>query len=372
MSRFIIIALITFYSLLALAGTNLTGITHTNLAYNEYKVTFTTNNQVMFKVTPLPEKNKIIIDFTDSKFAVKSLPKNKLNHHFIKNLHKSVKNSKDLRITLELAKNTKLYKSYAIVKNGQLFTTIELKNDRLKPKTPEVPVAKKFVIMIDPGHGGSDSGTIGLNPNILEKDIALAYAKELAQELAKYPHYEVIMTRDSDKNASLNERKEKAHNTKADIFISLHADSNPNNNLQGASVYTLSQEALDEESLALSERENKSAILKNDQLLQQNQEIANVLINMVYHETKNSSVQLAEATAKELGKEIKMMHKLHRSAGFKVLKGVDIPAILIEIGYLSNAEEEKLLTSYMHKKIFARAVAQGVTLYEEQINKKKN
>ncbi len=84
---------------------------------------------------------------------------------------------------------------------------------------------------------------------------------------------------------------------------------------------------------------------------------------MVYHDTKNSSVKLAEIVAKELGQEIKMMHKLHRSAGFKVLKGVDIPAILVEIGYLSNKQEEKLLTSYMYKRLFARSMSQGINNY---------
>jgi N-acetylmuramoyl-L-alanine amidase len=371
MKKLIFISLLIFYSLGAMAQANLTDINSIKLSYNEYKITFALSNQVDFKVVALPKKNKITIDFNDSKFAAKAAGAiKKIDRNYIKNIFKSTQNSKNLRISLELAEGVKLYKSYAIARDGKLFTTIELKNNHLKPEVLKSLTAKKFIIMIDPGHGGTDSGTVGSNPNILEKNIALEFAQELKAELSKYPSYEVIMTRDADKSISLNDRKKKSNQVKADIFISLHADSNPDSKMQGASVYTLSQESLDEEAKALSERENKSAILKNDQLLQQNQEIANVLIDMVYHDTKNSSVMLAQVVAKNLSGDIKMMHKLHRCAGFKVLKGVDIPAILVEIGYLSNKDEEKLLTSYMYKKIFARSMAQGVNEYVNQVSKK--
>lgn len=370
MKRLFLIIFLFSYSLQALANSNLTEIKYTNLNFNEYKVTFSLDKQVKFKVTPIIKQGKIIIDFGKSNFLYKTSNKNKLDKKFIKSLKKSTINNKELRITLELSPNTYLHKSYAIVKDGKLLTTIELKNNSLKARPIKNKNETKTIIMIDPGHGGSDCGTIGNNPIIYEKDITLKFAKELKKELLKYPNYKVIMTREADKKLSLSERQKLANQAKADIFISLHADSNPDIKLQGASVYTLSQEAMDEESHSLSEKENKEDILKNNKLLEQNHEIANILIDMVYYDTKNSSIKLAQAVAIELGKDIKMMHKLHRSAGFKVLKGVDIPAILVEIGYISNAEESKLLNSYMYKKIFARAMVEGINDYIIKNNKK--
>lgn len=370
MKRLFLIIFLFSYSLQALSNSNLTEIKYTNLNFNEYKVTFSLDKQVKFKVTPVIKQGKIIIDFGKSNFLYKTSNKNKLDKKFIKSLKKSTINNKELRITLELSPNTYLHKSYAIVKDGKLLTTIELKNNSLKARPIKNKNETKTIIMIDPGHGGSDCGTIGNNPIIYEKDITLKFAKELKKELLKYPNYKVIMTRETDKKLSLSERQKLANQAKADIFISLHADSNPDIKLQGASVYTLSQEAMDEESHSLSEKENKEDILKNNKLLEQNHEIANILIDMVYYDTKNSSIKLAEAVALELGKDMKMMHKLHRSAGFKVLKGVDIPAILVEIGYISNAEESKLLNSYMYKKIFARAMVEGINEYINKNSKK--
>jgi len=370
MKNLFIIIFIFFYSSQVFAKANLTDIKYTNLDFNEYKVTFMLDKQVKFKVKILNQQKKIAIDFSNSSFLYKPSKKRKLDSKFIKSLRKSTTNSKELRIAIELAPNTTLHKSYAIVKDGKLFTTIELKNNNLKPKALKTTQSKKFIIMLDPGHGGSDCGTIGTSPRVLEKDITLKFAKELKKELSKYPNYKVLMTRESDIKLSKVERQKLANQAKADIFISLHADSNPDIKMQGASVYTLSQEALDEESTALAERENKEDILKNNKLLKQNHEIANILIDMVYYDTKNSSIKLAESVAKELGKDIKMIHKHHRSAGFKVLKGVDIPAILVEIGYISNKEESKLLSSYMYKKTFSRSMAQGINNYITKNNKK--
>lgn len=359
MRRLAIFLIIIFFKLNSYALAELTGISYTELDYNKYKVTLTISKQVDFKINQL-ENNKISIELNNSKFSLKSSGNNKLDSSFVKALRKSAKNNK-LKIILELANNAKFYKNYTLAKNGKLYISIELQNDRLPPiKKPE---SDKFIIMIDPGHGGSDSGAIGSNPKILEKDITLKFAKELYSELAKYPDYEVILSRSDDLNLSLEARKQKAKERKANIFISLHVDSNPDTKMQGACVYTLSKQALDDETSALAERENKTDILKNDQLLKQNQEIANVLIDMVYHDTKNSSVKLAEIIAEELSKEIKMLDKYHRSAGFKVLKGVDIPAVLIEIGYLSNSQEEQLLTSYVYKKKFAQALIKAINKY---------
>ena len=212
--------------------------------------------------------------------------------------------------------------------------------------------------MIDPGHGGKDQGAISPNLNILEKDLTLTYAKDLYAELIKYPQYKVLLTRDEDIYLSLGQRKKKMQEMNVDLFISLHADSHPNPKMRGASIYTLSQDSID-----VLEHSNKTGIIKNDALLKENKEIANMLIDMIYQDTQAASINFAQAVAKALNEEVSMLRKSHRSAELKVLKSIDTPAILIELGYLSNKEEEYLLSSIRHRKLLIQALVQGINQY---------
>lgn len=255
--------------------------------------------------------------------------------------------------------------------NNKSFVVIILKNKAITQQKSQNDEAaaqnKKFVIMIDPGHGGIDKGAIGSYLGELEKSITLSYAKELQRELAKYPQYKVLLTRDKDMFMSPEMRLKKAKAEKADIFVSIHADFNPDSKLRGASIYTLPQEAIAQETLALIEQKNKDNLLKNNELLKENEQIAAVLINMVYQDSHNSSINLAKATTASLNKEVDMLKKSHRALELKVLKGVDTPAILIELGYLSNEEEEKQLSSIQHQKLFTQALVQGINQYWQEL-----
>ena len=354
-SRHLLILSVIFFSLTSLAQEKLLNISHSNIDHNQYQVVFEFDQGTKFKV--LPDENKIFIDFYDTQFTIKTLSKQKLDGKFLKTIRKTANDTSKLRIILELASNTRFQKTYSIIQANKLFVTVKLENNHLiKPKIS----LKQYVIMIDPGHGGSDNGTVGNHLKILEKNLTLSYARALKKELSKYPQYIVLMTREKDTYLSKETRQQKAHTMKADLFISLHADSNSDQNMRGASVYTLSQEALDQESAVLAERENKTNILKNDKILKKNKDIANVLIGMVYHDTKNASISLAKSITEALDKEVNMLNKSHRSAGFRVLKGVDIPAVLIELGYLSNQEEEKILISHKHKQILTQALVHGI------------
>ncbi len=363
-SRIFLIIYIIFFSFSSFAKAELLQIHHAIIGDNKYRVTFVLDQQVSYQV--IPNNNKVNIDFINAEFAVKTIPHG-LAGKFLKAILKSNRGSNDLRMILELAENSKFDKTYSLSQNGQLFVTIEISNDKiiapLKKEVKKAIILKKVIVMIDPGHGGIDKGAIGSSLNTFEKDLVLSYAKELRRELKKYPKYEIMMTRDSDISMPSEQRREKVTEMKADLFISLHADSNSDPTLVGASVYTLSQEGIEKETANLSEKASKSDILKNDKLLKQNKNIANVLINMVYQDTQNASVKLAKLVTAALSKEIEMLQIPHRSAELKVLKGVDTPAILIELGYLSNKTEEKLLNSTKHKKLFIRALVQGINKY---------
>lgn len=364
--RIFLILNILFFSLYSFAQVNLVHINHSMIGDNKYRVTLELDQQISYQI--IPGEDKVNIDFTNTDFAVESIS-HRLDGRFLKSLLKSNREANTLRMILELSEDAKFEKSYAVVQDGRLFVTIEISNSKVivnkdknhKMKKKELP--KKTIIMIDPGHGGVDQGTKGANLQTLEKDLVLSYAKELYKELKKYPQYKVIMTRDSDVSISSEERRKKARKMKADLFLSLHADFNADTTLHGASVYTLSQEGMNKEAANLSTKKTKSDVLKNSQLLKKNKNIANVLINMVYQDTQNSSINLAKAIMLSLSKSVGTLKEPHRAAELKVLKGVDTPAVLIEIGFLSNKQEEKLLSSTKHKKLFTHALVQGVSKY---------
>jgi N-acetylmuramoyl-L-alanine amidase len=222
------------------------------------------------------------------------------------------------------------------------------------------PVMQRPLIILDPGHGGDDPGTIGRSYKTYEKTVTMQYALLLKKRLEKSGRYRVEMTRNADYFIRLEERVNKAREKQADIFISLHADSHPQPAMRGLSVYTLSETSSDKESEALAAKENKSDIIKGVDLKGESSEVASLLINLQQRETKNNSAEFAEIAVSELAKTVNVLPNTHRFAGFRVLKGIDVPAVLIELGYLSNKEEEKLLTSKAYQKKIIEALIMAI------------
>jgi N-acetylmuramoyl-L-alanine amidase len=199
----------------------------------------------------------------------------------------------------------------------------------------EPPLPKKKVVVIDPGHGGIDAGTTGIDGS-KEKDLVLDEARRLAR-LLKRRGYVVRLTRDTDDYIPLRERVRIARSNDADLFISLHADSNPNAFMAGASVYTLSERGSDREAAALARKENQSDVVAGVDLKGQDETVSHILIDLAQRETINRSVRFAQSLVTELGRSAGVIARdPHRSAAFAVLKAPDVPAVLIELGYLSN------------------------------------
>lgn len=359
-------------SYLMLASANLAWANQLNEIYYDltqdgnYAVTFLIDDQVNYQL--INTNDEVVIDFAEIKFSVKNLSK-KLNSKFIKSISKINEDSDNLRVILKMANNVNLVNNYSVNQNDKSFVVIVFSNKNNDEKTgaEEIKPVNKFVIMIDPGHGGLDKGAISTNLHILEKNLTLEYAKELKRELSKYPQYKVLLTREKDEFLSPATRLKKAKAEKADIFISLHADFHSNSKMRGASIYTLPQESITQETMALIEQKNKNNLLKNNDLLKENEQIAGVLLNMVYQDTQNSSINLAKATTEALNEEVEMLKKSRRALELKVLKGVDTPGILIELGYLSNLDEEKQLNSVQHRKLFTQALVQGVNQYWQKL-----
>lgn len=241
---------------------------------------------------------------------------------------------------------------------------------RAKPLLPKPvrPRGAKRVVVVDPGHGGIDPGTIGRR-GTLEKTVTLALAKEVKRQLEATGRYKVVLTRDRDYFVRLRGRVAKGRLAGGDLFLSLHADSIKNSRTRGATVYTLSEKSSDAEAAALAAKENRADLIAGVDLANETDEVANILIDLAQRETMNLSAGFANILIEEMRKEVKMLRKSHRYGGFAVLKAPDVPSVLIEVGYLSNRTDEALLRKVSHRRKLARGVVRAVDRYFVQSDK---
>jgi N-acetylmuramoyl-L-alanine amidase len=209
------------------------------------------------------------------------------------------------------------------------------KSDRVgvRPRTE-----KPFTIVIDPGHGGIDGGAKALG-GTAEKDLTLSFSRELRERLKAIGRFNVFMTRDDDVFLRLDERVRIARQHDADLFVSIHADTISQSGVRGASVYTISEKASDEVARAAAERENLADSVAGIEIADENQEVADILYDLVRRETHGFSVTFARSLVDELGRKIELINNPRRSAGFRVLRAPDVPSVLVELGYLSNAKD---------------------------------
>ncbi|NNU60333.1 N-acetylmuramoyl-L-alanine amidase [Ochrobactrum soli] len=221
---------------------------------------------------------------------------------------------------------------------------------------------RPFTVMIDPGHGGIDSGAESLS-GIKEKDLTLAFGVELRDRLAQEKNIQVLMTRDDDTYLRLSERVRIARQHEADLFISIHADTINQQDIRGATVYTISDKASDAVARAMAERENKSDNLGGT-APEEVPEVADILLDLTRRETHSFSLSFAEKVIAQLQGQVNLINNPHRFAGFQVLRAPDVPSVLIEIGYLSNAEDEKLISNPEWRKKLADRLALAIKSFE--------
>lgn len=262
----------------------------------------------------------------------------------------------------ELLSTRREIKARAVARRSTPAPTAKPTKPQLTKPQLTKPKTSKTVIVIDPGHGGVDPGTIGPN-GTWEKNIALAYARTLRRKLLATGRYQVTLTRNRDVFLSLRRRISIARARGADLFVSLHADSIANPKLRGAHVYTLSEGASDAEAAALAAKENKSDLIAGVDLSGQSDDVTNILIDLAQRETMNQSAIFARTLIGELRRTTKVIRKSHRFAGFVVLKSPDVPSILVELGYLSNPIEERLLRQKKHRERMAGAIVRGIDRY---------
>jgi len=234
---------------------------------------------------------------------------------------------------------------------------------KLAPRKPALRQERaRYVIVLDPGHGGADPGTIGIS-GTYEKYITLAMARTIRDKLEKTGRFQVKLTRDRDIFIRLRERIRLAREAGADLFISLHADSIKNSAISGPSVYTLSEKASDQEAAALAEKENRADLIVGIDLSNESPEVTNILIDLAQRESMNQSARFAEMLIREMKARTTVLRNTHRFAGFAVLKAPDVPSVLLELGFLSNTRDERELKSNFYRRKLAAGVAGAVEGY---------
>ena len=223
------------------------------------------------------------------------------------------------------------------------------------------------IIVIDAGHGGGDPGAMGPG-GIIEKAVTLSMARELKRQLESTGRYKAVLTRPSDVYIPLRKRVELARAAKGDLFVSLHADKIDRKNVRGASIYTLSEKSSDEETARLADDANNSGVIAGVDLSAQSEEVADILVDLAMREKMNQSSYFAELLVKTFsGDGVRLLEHTHRSAGFAVLKAPDIPAVLIELGFLSNPEEARLLNSDHFRQRTSASLIRGIDGYFRKI-----
>lgn len=227
----------------------------------------------------------------------------------------------------------------------------------------------KPLIVIDAGHGGQDPGAVGKERQ-REKNVTLAAAKILKKELEKTGRYRVALTRSTDKYLKLYKRVSVARDKDADLFISLHADSIGKSNVRGASIYTLSNKASDAQTAKLARRENQADLIAGVDLSHEDKDVANILIDLTMRDTMNQSKFFANTVVKHMrNRGIRILPRPHRYAGFAVLKAPDVPSVLVEMGFMSNRSEARLLTTSSYQRKIASALTDSINGYFQKVIK---
>jgi N-acetylmuramoyl-L-alanine amidase len=226
------------------------------------------------------------------------------------------------------------------------------------------------LVVIDAGHGGIDPGATSIT-GVEEKDLVLDYALALKDALEKSGRYRILLTREDDVFIPLNDRYGIAEKATADLFVSFHANSHPKPKIRGASVFTLSEKGADSDAEAaqLAAKENAADALAG---VEDADDVALILGDLMRRETMNLSKNFANRLVDEIGQETQLLRNTHRFANFTALRSPTVPSVLIEVGYLSNADEEKLLRQEQHREDVADAILRAIDSYftwQEALNR---
>lgn len=235
------------------------------------------------------------------------------------------------------------------------------------PRNPSRPL-----IVVDPGHGGHDPGARNGKSGAMEKDVTLAIASSLRDELLKNGRVRVALTREDDSFLALEERFGLARDMGATLFISIHADASEETGAHGATVYTLSDVASDAEAERLAARENRANVLGGVDLSGKSSAVSSILIDLMQRETMTASAKFADLLHRETAPSFPFRAPWNRRAALVVLRAPDTPSVLFETGYISNDMEAERLLSAAGRRRLAEGIARAVAIYVARLDKTRS
>jgi N-acetylmuramoyl-L-alanine amidase len=331
-----------------------------------------------FKVLRLSNPNRLVVDLPEVEF--KELAEPGEGRGLISDYRYGLIAPGKARIVLDLAEPVAIVNTFVLdavppeparlvidmTPTGAAEFEAAARQDRTKagaaapaPGGPPLASRTRPVVVLDPGHGGIDAGATGQD-GLKEKDVTLKFARELARQLEAGGKLDPILTRSGDDFLSLPARVEVAQTHRARLFISIHADSVAENYVRGATVYTLSDDASDALAAALAARENRSDILAGLALEDQPDDVADILFDLALRESKNLAIRFAKTLVDDMGETFPLNSNPWRRAAFRVLKAPDVPSVLLELGYLSNKEDEALFRGPKWPVVEATTVARTI------------
>jgi len=329
------------------------------------RIVFDLSDDVQYKIFTLPNPSRLVIDIKQSVLKVK-LSKIELPKTLVSQIRNSDK-SGNLRVVLDLKKTvtTKDFTLKPFQKYGhRLVVDLKPKGSKKKVvKTIENTVKNRnrnVMVVIDAGHGGEDPGAPGG-----EKGVCLTVAKKLAKLINQEKGMTAVLTRKGDYYVGLRKRTEIARKNKADLFISLHADGFSDKRVRGTSVWVLSPKGANSEmGRWLEQKEQASDLAGGVDISHQDPLVAQVLLDLSMNYSVGESFKAGELVRKQLARSMSKMHgKSIKKAAFVVLKMPDIPAMMVEMGFISNKTENKQLKSSKHQNKIAKSVLTGVKNY---------
>ena len=326
------------------------------------------------KIFILDKPYRLVIDLAGNPQFKPAINKVELDSTLVTNLRTGRQKNNNLRMVFSLRGDvnpkSSIFPPNKIYPHHRLVVDLFEKNvAAIEPVKAVTTVADKIahnkrdIVAIDAGHGGEDPGAVGYR-RTKEKHVVLKIAKKLARLLEAEPGYKPYLTRTGDYYIPLRDRTRKARDANADLFISIHADAFSNSQAHGSSVFVLSERgASSEEARYLAEKENEADLVGGVSLGDKDDHVAMTLLDLSMTATRGSSLAVGKSILKRMDK-ISRLHKNHvGEAAFMVLKAPDIPALLIETGFISNPGEAKKLATSSYQKKMAREIFKGLTEY---------
>ena len=331
------------------------------------RLVFDLDESVKHSIFSLHTPERIVLDMKNA-----SMPRGLIDqiqaNSLISGIRSGIRNGDDLRVVFDLQEKI-TPRSFLLTPSGDAGhrLVIDLHRDIKHSKVHDKKKLRDVIVAIDAGHGGKDPGAIGRS-GTHEKTITLQIAKKLEKIVNQQPGMKAVLIRRNDRFMRLRERIKKARDSKADMMISLHADSYPDPRAKGSSVYALSVDgATSETARLLADNENASDLLFGDVSLSVDDEmVKEVLFDLSLTGTIQSSLDIGSDILSHIRKVNKVHKKTVQQAGFAVLKAPNIPSILLETAFISNPREERNLRSSAHQQKVAKAIGRGVSDYFSQ------